>query len=216
MLVRELFQQAATELHDFDQDRWPWESPEETSAGASLVTYLNESLRRFVLLKPHGHARSMEIRLQPGALQAVPQEAAKLLGLTRNLVGLEKKPGRIVNRTTQAALDAYLPGWSQMQTGTQVTDWCFDALDERSFWVFPPVPTAPRLYVEAKVAMAPRVASAADVLPVSEQYSAAILHCMLGLVFSGDTESATAQSRAANHTGLFLKIMGVSSDDSAG
>lgn len=208
MLVRDILKLAVTQLHDFDGDRWPVDAPGEIYPGASLLDLLNEALRRFTMLRPQGAAKLRQVQLASGARQDVPADAVRLLRVTRNL-GVDKVPGRVVSETTMRALDSHLPGWSRASAKLEVTDWCLDPAHENQFWVYPPAPASPVLWVEAELAVAPKVASPEETLPVSEQYSSAILDCLLYLAFSEDTESASSGSKATQHYGLFLKLMGV-------
>lgn len=208
MLVRDILKLAVTQLNDFDGDRWPLDAPGETYPGASLLDLLNESLRRFTALRPQGATKTREVQLAAGARQDVPAEAVRLMRVTRNL-GPDKVPGRVVYETAMRALDAHLPGWSRAKSKLEVSDWCPDPDHENAFWVYPPAPDSPRLWVEAELAIAPKVSGPGEVLPVAEHYSAAILDCLLYLAFSDDMESAASSSRASHHYGLFLKLMGV-------
>lgn len=131
--VRDILQRIGVLLQDEDAVRWPL---------LERLDSLNDGLREIALLKPNAFARTVILPLIAGTRQSLPDAYSGLIGVTRMVTGTPQAPigGRVVRTVPRESLDAANPYWhdpAHVPLTSQVRNLVYDALDPRSFHVYP-------------------------------------------------------------------------------
>jgi hypothetical protein len=204
-------------LQDTDSQRWSL--PE-------LLYWLNDAQRELVQFKPSALVDSQVIYLIKGTRQKLPNDAALLLGITRNIAGAESTGERIagptIRLTTRDMLDA-LPGDWHVSAGAsrfrkQVQHYAYDKDEPRAFYVFPG--NTGDGAVEALVSLRPTdlaVASGdnpSDIdsydfpIALEDGYAPALVDYVCYRAYSKDAQYVGETQRAALHYQQFTNAIG--------
>lgn len=206
-----------TILNDAASVRW---------TAVELHTWLNDALREIAVLKPNAVAKTVELSLQEGAYQTLPEDHFNLFRLTRNLATTEISPtgrggGRIITQVEREVMDMQIPGWMDtavMPYSKNVVHFINDISDMAAYYVVPGNDGTG--IVEAICAVMPAMvpAPAADALIVSSYtsevdipdiYRNALIDYMLYRAFSKDASLPGIAQRAAVHYSQFASALGL-------
>ena len=191
-----------------DLPRWP---------DAVLLRYAGTVMRRMAEVAPHACSDVREMVLAPGALQTLPSWAVRFLGGVRRAVD-----NKSVRNVSPEVMDNVMPGWRDDPASLYTTDCVYDQTVPNEFGVYPPVPPDPPLVpdpedqtVYGPVSLYIRVsvniddpADRDETIPLNKVNEVALIHGILGLAFSQDTDAGDIQL-GAQHWGLFYETLGV-------
>lgn len=191
-----------------------------------LNLFINGALREILLHKPNAFATTVNLTLEAGARQQMPDQYPTLLRIIRNVV--PETPSALAgNAITQITLvsrqmmDAIDPYWSDpnfTKPSARVKHFMFDVAQPDHFYVYPPNNGAG--VVEAIVAAEPaRIGAPASgqtlldswsaVVPIKESYRQAVVDYMLFRAYSMDLAIPGSAQRAQMHRAAFAEALGI-------
>lgn len=204
MLASEILTLVSFELNDPSPGvRWP--------QATTLLSYLNDAQRAVALVRPDASANTAATKLAAGTLQALPAGGLRLLDVTRNMGSSGSAPGAAIRLVDRKAFDLYNSNWQSGATGTTVVAVFYDhKRNPLSYYVTPPVPAGPDVYIELCVSKSPtNVASISTAISVSDVYAPAMIAWMLYRAYSVNTQSQASFARAAKNFETFATLMGL-------
>lgn len=189
-----------------------------------LRLWLNDGLREIVTAKPNANAKTVELPLQKGTYQVLPDTYVALMQITRNLTSVDasvnKRAGRAITTIQRATLDAIMPGWQDpavLPYAAQVVHVIDNQMDPRTFFVAPGNDGTGT--VEAIVSELPAdiaepinpllIDSYTATVPLHDIYRTVLTDYVLYKAFSKETDVATASQRAVGHLTRFNDALGV-------
>ena len=194
MTYGELYQRVRRQLNDnITPYRWP---------DSALRMYSGTVLRRMAEVAPQTMAEIRPTTLDEGALQTVPSWAVRFLGGVRRDID-----GKSLRNVSPELMDNVLPGWRDDPPSEYTTDCIYDMSVPGEFGVHPPALEGTVLHIRASVVADDPVAED-EVIPAARVNEIALLHGLLGLCFSEDTDVGDLQL-AAQHWGQFYDALGV-------
>lgn len=188
-----------TVLQDATGVTWPAES--------ELLGWLNDGQREVALLKPNAYVRSVSVLLSAGTRQGLPTDGVQLIDVPRNMGANGTTPGRAVRATKREFLDAQMPSWHASTASATVKHYTYSALDPKTFYVYPPQPSAGRGYVELVYGASPADAILAGPITLDDIYQNVLIDYILYRAYSKDTEYAADQGRSAAHQNAYLAAL---------
>jgi len=123
-LAQDIIRDAQVALQD-DGTRWP--APE-------LVRYLRDGVLALLRVKPEESESSVAFVPVPGAKQALPVDAMRLLSIDCNAQGR----WRAMTMVERADLQAVARDWLSMTPAVELVHWMAPATEPRTFYVYPP------------------------------------------------------------------------------
>ena len=150
-----------------------------------MVAALQCGVRALCKYLPHAGARTIAIKLQPGARQSIAKVAADnmrhldgsassdvfpilLHEITHNMGSDGATPGRAISITDRQRLDMLDPMW-QTRSASVIEQYAYNPQDPLAFWVAPAAPSSPAVWVAAAV-VAPPPPFADGGAPGNERY----------------------------------------------
>jgi hypothetical protein len=212
-------------LQDAGSVRW---TPPE------LRLWLNDAMREIAVHKPNATARSVEMALQKGTYQVLPDEYQTLLKITRNLATTDASSdrrggGRAITPITRDIMDQQIPGWQDdavMPYAKQVVHYIDEIINPRSFYVVPGndgtglvEAVVSRIPTEIPEPPAPGNLDAAgytSTVDLPDAYRSAVVDYMLYRAFSKDSQVPNGFQRAAAHYQQFATALGLKAQGEAG
>lgn len=196
--------------------RWPL---------TELAAWLDEGVAAIVAVKPSAASTTMELSLQRGTHQTLPENPAiiQLLDITRNAQGTNGAGGRMVRAVSRAELDANEPRWhdpAYVPFRKEVRHFVFEPVVQRDFYVFPGNDGSGK--VLAIVAKLPDTVASRHVgdelsittwqldVGLSDQYAPALLDYILYRSLSKE-DLAASPERAMAHYQAFATAIGLKS-----
>lgn len=171
-----------------------------------LLDYLNVGVRKIMALLPDRFAIDELTQLTPNTVrQDNPDNCLVLIGPVRNMGADGSRPGPVISRTDQSALDAYTPAWRH-SNGRLIYEWC--PADDASYLVHPAPSVG--LYIDLRYTPAPAALTNAndEVIPLPDRYEFALLSWVLTKAYAEDQEAGSAQL-AASHYQAFMADLGM-------
>ena len=120
-------------LSDASNVRWP---------EATLLKYLSDAQRLIVTVKPDTNPSHDTFELVAGTKQSIPDGRFRILRVARNMGTDGATAGRHIGMTDFDALNAADPDWHSATAAEVVQNAALDPDDPKTFWVYPPQPTA--------------------------------------------------------------------------
>ncbi|HEV8034386.1 DUF6682 family protein [Yoonia sp.] len=206
-----------TVLNDATAVRW---------TAVELHTWLNDALREIAVLKPNAVAKTVELDLQQGAYQTLPEGHFALFRLTRNLAtnaesATGRGGGRVITKVEREVMDMQISGWMDnavMPYTKNVVHFIDDISDMAAYYVVPGNDGTG--VVEAICAVMPTLVPAPETdtlmvssytseVDISDIYRNAIIDYMLYRAFSKDASIAGIAQRAGVHYSQFANSLGL-------
>lgn len=209
MLASDIFKRVLEILQDNKARRWTL--PE-------LCMWINDALREIALQKPTAVSRTIQMDLDEGTLQALPEDYLSFIKPVRNMVG--GKPGRTISTIHAATLDAQQPDWHSgrhVRFRPEVRHFVFDEADPRVFYCYPGNTGTGRIEVIAAREPDPVVPTGAgdamssyDVeMDIQSIYSNPIIDFVLFRAYAKDSQNAGAAQRAVLYYQQFANSLGI-------
>lgn len=212
IIVQSIVDKAQIILQDATGIRWPADE---------LLGWLNDGQREIALLKPNAFVRNTAVKLVAGTKQALPADGVQLIDVVRNMGTTGDVAGRSIRIAMREILDAQLPDWHLSTAAAAAKHYMYSPLDPKTFYVYPPQPTANQGYVEIIYGAAPTDATLAGAITLDDIYHNVLIDYILFRAYSKDTEYSADQGRAGQHQQAYLvsltgkmKVEGVSNPNS--
>ena len=197
MLASEIIAQVSTILHDVGNDRWPV---------STHLAHLNAGLLEVVAFRPEAYVTHTPIQVTAGVTrQSLPAGTLRVLDFTHNLGADGNTPGKAVRMVSRDMLDATRPTWHGDPAATSVSHCVTDSRDPLTFYVYPRQKA--ETYLAAVVSVAPVLAAASQLLPVSDLFANALVEFCLFKARSLDAEHAANGQLAAAHYQVFVSLV---------
>lgn len=197
--VQTVLDRAAKSLSDVDGIRWP---------AATKLDYFNDGLLEIAVQKPSAFARTVELELVEGTLQAVPDEYSTLIRVVRNV-----DTGRVVTPARRDVLNDQFLDWHSPEIvpySPIVQHVCADEFEPRRFYVFPGNDGTGK--VEAILALIPEKIEAVTSETEAEldrTYANALANYIAFRCYGEDMILNNAPPRAQAHYELFQAALGI-------
>jgi hypothetical protein len=201
MLASVITAAVAAELQDPNHVRWSL---------AKLLEYVSSAQRAVALVRPDATATTAAVQLAAGTRQSLPDGGLRLLKVVRNMGADGATPGRVIHKTDADTLDCFDPDWhAASKASATVLEYAYDDRVPKTYYVNPPVPATPAVYVEIAHSATPAdVDDDADPLAIDDVYEPALRHWTLYLAYSLNVEQRNANRAAAHYQGFF-NVLGV-------
>jgi hypothetical protein len=212
----DVFKDASITLNDGNFVRWTL--PE-------LLGWLNLATKQIAVAKPSATASTIEVELQRGTLQALPQGYHQLLAVNRNLVERDDAPGgraggAVITPASKVDIDSFIPNWhdpSYLPYNQMVGHVVDHDSDPSAFFVVPGnlgtgviEVVASRLPADIPLPSSPNeLASYSAVVDVPDAYRSAVLNFVLAWAFAKDINLPGAAQRSQTHLALFNEAVGI-------
>ena len=207
LTVNSVVEQAAGILQDTGNIRF---------SVADLIRYTSDGQRRVCQMRPEAYAVTAVAPLVAGCKQTIPATATRLLECYRNIT-TAGVVGRAVREIDRALLDQEDPDW-QRRTGSQVEHYCYEpGEDPRTYWIFPAISAAKlsAAQLELSVAADPPELSAGQNLTIDPAFHEAIIHYVVSMAISRDSEFGDQLNRAQFHAQAFSTGIGTRNPQNA-
>lgn len=196
--VSSVISKVQTILQDTTGIRWP---------DTELLGWINDGQREIVLYKPNSFVKNTPVKLIPGTRQTLPADGVQLIDVVRNMGAAGATPGRAIRITMREILDSQVPGWHASTADAEVKHYMYSLLDPKTFYVYPPQPTASQNYVEIVYGAAPTDCSLGGTITLDDIYQTILLDYSLYRAYSKDTEFAADQNRAKQHQDAYISAL---------
>lgn len=165
-----------------------------------LVSYIDEAQRQIVNIKPDANARAEALKLASGTRQALPELAAQLIDVTRNI------DGPAITAVDRRDLDRMAPDWTTQTAARTIEHYMYDERDPTAFLVYPPAYKNTKVEVVYSATLEDLNNTHAT-LDLAHQYRSAIIEYVLYRAHSKDSQAAVPQ-RAQAHYQQFMAMLG--------
>lgn len=195
-----------------------------------LLDWFNGGQRQIVLFRPDASSATKSVQLASGTKQSIPAGDWRLLSIVRNMGTDNNTPGRAITLVERHILDAEQPEWHGSTPNARVKHFTYDEREPRTFYVFPPQPSAGRGYVEMVVSVPPAECTMTDVpkpdgtvgtantaITVDDVYENPLIDWIIFRAYSKEAVYANGGGKADQAMNRFYTALGVktSSDRSA-
>jgi hypothetical protein len=185
----------------FDESNTRWSE-------ANLLTHLNDGQRAITNLRPDAGATIASVQLAAGVKQTIPSTSTRLLEVIRNMGADGSTAGASIRPANLDKVRRLNPDWATTATSSTVLCYMYDPRFPRVFYVFPPVPSSPNVYVEiCSVALPTDCASTASTISLNDSFGNALLYYVLSRAFAKDLETPLPE-RAKLYYDLFERELG--------
>lgn len=202
-----IVQRAAQLLADNDpaapNTRWPV---------STLVSFINEGLHEIASRAPGALASLVELHLKPGAIQTLPKDYTALVSIDEFVNGRTVRPVSEVSYQYRGRVKVPARKCSPCATSRCadyfVSSYTKHPIDDRTFWVDPPVPTGCPVSVRAVVALGAVSLDGCNMnacLGLRPEFEAQLLDWVMWRALSMDHVSEGARAQAKVHYETFVK-----------
>jgi hypothetical protein len=211
----DIIRRASTTLQDQDHVRW---------TVADLVDWTNAGLIDIPTIKPNATNETIEISLEAGTRQDIPDGALALVRPIRNLATVAADPegrtgGTPITVVERADLDSAIPRWHDPDVvpfSAVVQHVTFDVDDPTAYYVMPGNDGTG--IIEAVVTTTPDPVSAdelEDPIDLDDRYQNALVDYVLFRAFSVDAPNPNGAARAEAHLQLYHGALGFKAQSEA-
>ena len=182
-----------------------------TWSNTVLINALNEALQALVSYRPDAASYTAMMLLVAGTRQTLPSDGVRLLKVIRNkgVSGLSDA-GRAIRKADMLVQDALLPDWHLTNGQTVISEYFYDPLLPKEFYVYPPAPVSPQIGVDISyVRVLPTITATTDTFPVDDYFAPAIQEGMLYSIWCGDDEQSPNYGAAQDHLQTFFNLLQV-------
>lgn len=202
--AQSVIHRVVTTLQDASAVRW---------ATNELVRYLNDGQRDIINVRPDATATTATITCVAGARQTLPSTASKLLDIVRNVATTSNK--QVVRKINRQMLDTVNPTWHVATSSVDISNYMYDPLDPRVFYVYPPATTLAQLSTVVSAYPTDITEPADNVvytsvtgnISVADIFANPLRDYILFRAFSKDAESAANATRAQAHYALYANAL---------
>lgn len=176
---------AARQLQD--DTNIAWSKPE-------LLKWLNMGRRLIVSIKPDAYVVNRTIKLEPGTLQTIPDDANVFMRLVRNRSALTNgTPGRAILPTPIQVLDEQNPNWHMDAPTATVQHFAFDERDNKHYYVYPPSNGG---YADGIFGATPPDVGLNDPIGISDLFEGALYNFVMSMAYQKDSDYTRNDGKA--------------------
>ena len=182
-----------------------------TWSNTVLINALNEALQALVSYRPDAASYTAMMLLVAGTRQTLPSDGVRLLKVIRNkgVSGLSDA-GRAIRKADMLVQDALLPDWHLTNGQTVISEYFYDPLLPKEFYVYPPAPVSPQIGIDISyVRVLPTITATTDTFPVDDYFAPAIQEWMLYSIWGSDDEQSPNYGAAQDHLQTFFNLLQV-------
>ena len=182
-----------------------------TWSNTVLINALNEALQALVSYRPDAASYTAMMLLVAGTRQTLPSDGVRLLKVIRNkgVSGLSDA-GRAIRKADMLVQDALLPDWHLTNGQTVISEYFYDPLLPKEFYVYPPAPVSPQIGIDISyVRVLPTITATTDTFPVDDYFAPAIQEWMLYSIWGSDDEQSPNYGAAQGHLQTFFSLLQV-------
>jgi len=208
MLALTLINTCAREYQDVAFER----IAKSRSAGANWLEYLNDAQRAIVLVRPDANPITQSVQLVAGTRQALPSGGLRLLDAVRNTGSAGTSNGPAVRVVERQSMDMADRGWHSAPPSITVREVLYDEKKTPlTYFVSPPVPAAPNVYLEIIFSKTPTDVTDPDAgsITISDVYVPAMQHWMLYRAYAMATQAVNQFQRSNFYFQAFFNILGI-------
>jgi hypothetical protein len=196
--VASILTKVSTILQDSAHVRW---------TADELLLWLNEGQRELVLYKPNSFVTNESVKCSAGTKQIIPANAVALVDIVRNMGTNGTTPGGSIRTVSREILDTQVPNWHAATPSPTVKHFVYNALDSKTYYVYPPQPTTNQGYVEMAYTALPADAVSNGTITVDDIYSTALISYVLFRSYSKDAEYAGNATLASTYYQQFQGLL---------
>lgn len=185
-----------------------------TYTDAQMLAWLNEAQRAICLVRPDAKSTTKSVQLIQGVKQSLAAGDRRLMGVTTNMGtdGLEASRGTHIDGPVDLnRLGRYDRDWgAPANESATVLEYSYNPEVPGTFWVNPPVPSTPNVYIEISVAQDPSdVAAEGNNIDLPDIYSPPMIEWMLYCAWGRDDERSPNYQRAQGAFQNFQALLGL-------
>ena len=176
-----------------------------------LLRRLNDAQRNIINVRPDVNSATVSFKCQAGTRQDLPITDIRLIRVTRNMGELGTTPGDTINYVDAAVKDRFSRKWHSQGGQVVVKEYTYDPIaNPHVFYVDPPIPATPDVFIEIVKALAPIVITNAnnDDIELRDTYIPIIHEWMLYKSYARDSEETPNYQRAILHFNNFYAMLG--------
>ncbi len=190
--VKEILVNVGLVLEDEDNNIW---SRDE------IMAWINDAVIAVINRRPETGAKSITHRTTPGAKQALPEDAFRLIRVDSNSFSFAA-----INEIPMSLLDQQIPQWRMPIDAYDVEFYCYDITDPMNFYIYPALKSP--LDIELIYSAKPQaLTDEEEDLPLKDDFKNAVIDWVLYRCYSKDDQNANAQ-RAMMHLQAFEAGLG--------
>lgn len=202
----QIIQRVRKELNDPTGVRWK---------DAELVTWLNDSQREIVIVRPDSSVAVRSIALTANTtLQQLPADGLRLIDIIRNMGPTGDVPGAPIRLIEREQLDLLRASWHSDPATASVKNYCYDGRVPKHFYVYPRPATA--FMIEAHFGVVPAIvtmvgvdnAVANSVISLDDVYATAMVDYVMMRCRAKDGDARDDQKSAQDYA-RFLQRLGL-------
>lgn len=156
-------------------------------------------------IKPDAFTRPIDIKLQPGSHQELPDCCNRVTDTLDNAIPTSRRSWRLIDHSRLC------PPRRNSRRRYQVREYTYQDESPDSMWVYPPVPEESKGEVFRVICQYdPSPSSLDDDLPVRPSVKSPVLSLMIFYIATGENESASLDRAATHHHQIAAEYLGVS------
>lgn len=196
--AKEIINRVKVLINDITLTRW---------TKVEVLDYLNDAQRAIVIRRPDAYTvDDDDFPCVAGTKQRLPDEALRLIEITRN------KTGNVIRGPfDRNVLDTNYPNWHTVNTATSAELFLYDERNPKTFYLYPGV--ADGVLVTAVYSKAPPLITEAmhdadQVISLDDIYMNAIIEWILYRCYMKDAEFAANPNKSLMHQSAFKTQLG--------
>lgn len=201
MIASDILDGVSKTLNDEGRVRWRTDM---------LLEFLTGAMRQTVLCRPDAYSEFRSVKLVPGSSrQSIPSDAARFLGLTRNMGSDGNTPGFPITPTTREIMDQAMVYWHNEDAviSDTIDHYVFLPDMPKNFYVVP-IP-GNNVYVEIMLSLhVPAVEAMSSELPLDEQWAEPLREYVLYRAYGVNQASPSDRQLASMHLQNFYTSLG--------
>lgn len=172
---------------------------------AEMLLWANDGIREIVTVKPDSNYVVETVALEPGVLQALPDEAVALIDILCNISGDDSTPGATVTQVSQQRLDAVCPEWRSMDPNDVIEHYIRNPSMPRHWMAYPPAVGGAQVEMVYSVFPDP-VSDVGDAFPLADGYINPMVSYLLYRALSKDVDYSQAAGGATRAAGELVNM----------
>ncbi|HHL45295.1 MAG TPA: hypothetical protein ENJ24_01845 [Gammaproteobacteria bacterium] len=200
MKAEDILSRLTTQLKDPTGVRWN---------EIDLLEYITDGQRQVCLLVPKAYMVIESVKLAAGTEQTVPAGSSQFGAALVNMGSDGDTRGPAINESEFSDMNRFNPGWQTDPTSTVVTDFMFEYDNPLTYWVYPPVPSTPDVWIKIRTPKIPAVVTSPGALMnVNDLYLTPIYEYCMYRALSKDAQTKNT-IEAENHRQRFFNALGL-------
>lgn len=190
--VSQLLQNATIVVQDKTNIHWTQEE---------LISWLNEAYQQIVLLRPDANSDTIDVSLDAGTKQSIPDGGVSLITVTRNT------NGNAIRYIERAVLDDQIPDWHTKAGVNSIQHFVYDLNNPKTFYVYPPANVGTQVEVVYASVPTPHADNTGAIL-LDDRYAPALLDYILYRAYQKDADYAANDQRSVSAYQTFINSLG--------